>query len=360
MSETSSRRILIVEGNPDGHRLYYASLLASAALKSGNRVTLATSDRAVSSSEWTVHMGAAVSGTALAMLDDYSLDAIGRLADELEMDHVVVPDGDSFAYELSKGKRWTARGTVSALVMREKGQPAIIPGLAPVKTLAKSVLLQVANLGPRVEIRVLKSALWNGHSFLPVSRDPVTLTASTARDRSEPPLLEEGNFWFGIVGRVGHRKNLPLVAAAIASLKRPDVGLVVAGLIDDGVLDLASPHIDRIRGTGGRVEIIDRLLTDSEVHQLIAELDCVVLAHSNDSPSGILGKAAASGTRIVAAGAPTLRADCRHIGRGAEWVRLREQQLTKALSRAIQKPRAAPNQLATPGEFTSGLLGVRS
>jgi glycosyltransferase involved in cell wall biosynthesis len=170
-------------------------------------------------------------------------------------------------------------------------------------------------------------------------------------------VLLEGYFWFGVVGKIGQRKNLPIVAAAVAALDRANVALVVAGQIDEGILQEATPHLDRIREAGGRVEIIDRLLTESEMDQMIMELDCVVLAHSNDGPSGILGKAVAAGTRIVAAGASTLRADCRHIGAGAEWVTMTERLLSEALARAILKPRPQSSLLASPAEFTAGLLG---
>ncbi|GAP53569.1 hypothetical protein AHiyo6_01340 [Arthrobacter sp. Hiyo6] len=49
MDAVRPRRILIVEGNPDGHRLYYASLLASAAEQAGEQVSIATRELAISS-----------------------------------------------------------------------------------------------------------------------------------------------------------------------------------------------------------------------------------------------------------------------------------------------------------------------
>jgi glycosyltransferase involved in cell wall biosynthesis len=355
--EAAPRRVMIVEGNPDGHRLYYVSLLVRGAIASGCSVTLATTERALSSSEWSSHLGAGRHGAAIALLDGNSLAAVRGLADELKVDHVVIPDGDSFVYELAKGERWSGRSTVTALAMREKGQLSAIPGMSQLMTLAKQASFLLANLRPRVEVRILKSGPWRGFSMLPVVRDPVTLT-NHGSERIQLPGIE--NFWFGIVGRVGHRKNLPLVAAAIASLNRPDVGLVVAGQIEAGVLDMAEPHLERIRDNGGRVEIIDRQLSESEMDQIVVDLDCVVLAHSNEGASGILGKAVASGTRIVAAGASTLRADCRRVGSGAEWVQMREHLLTNALGRAISAAPPQASHLASPAEFTAGMLGHRS
>jgi glycosyltransferase involved in cell wall biosynthesis len=358
VEQVRSRRILIMEDNPDGHRLSYVSLLASAAAAAGYHVTLATTEEVLSSNEWSIHMGKAWSVMEYQILDYYSIAALSRLSNELDVDHVVIPDGDSFAYELSKGHRWTGRGTVSVLVMREKGQMSRIPGLALVKTVVKGLLLQFANFRPRVQIRVLKSATWRGYSTLPVSRDPVNLSCADQRSESANlPILLDNYFWFGVVGRVGQRKNLPLVAAAVAALDRGDVALLVAGQIDEGILQEAKPHLDLIREAGGRIEVVDRLLSDLEMDQIITELDCVVLAHSNDGPSGILGKAVAAGTKIVAAGASTLRADCRHIGASAEWVQMTEQRLSTALARAISKPAPQAGQLASPVEFTSGLLG---
>ncbi|MCO4253149.1 hypothetical protein [Pseudarthrobacter raffinosi] len=332
------------------------SLMAAVAEQAGNRVFIGTTDAALSSPEWTMHLGNVASSTEVAILDDFSVETIDRLSRELRVDHVVVPDGDAFAFELSRGKSWTTSATVTALVMREKGQPSKVPGVAYAKTLIKGALLQLANLRPRVELRILKSAAWNGFSLMPVSRDPVSLTFDTHRPGSR--LLPTGCFWFGVVGSIGQRKNLPLVASSVAALNLPDVGLAVAGCIEDEVLHQAQPYLEQILRNGGRVEILNRLLADSEMDQVITELDCVVLAHSNEGPSGVLGKAVAAGTTVVAAGALTLRSDCRQIGSSAEWVRLSQVELTQAFVRATQKPHPEPEFLASPTDFASELLGV--
>lgn len=361
MDDTRQRRVLVVEGNPDGHRLYYVSLLVSAAIEDGNEVFVATTERAVNSSEWRVHMDHLASAISLQLVSDYSIEAIGRISNDLGIDHVVVPDGDSRAYEIAKGGRWLGRGTIAILVMRDMGQPARVPGLATIKTIVKRLALKRANRVARVQICVLKSSPWRGRSSLPISRDPVSLTMHEASDDGRPErILPSGTFWFGVVGNVDSRKNLPLVASSIASLNRKDVGLVVAGQVRDSVLDSAEAGFQRIRAAGGRIVVINRLLEEAEFDQIIAELDCVVLAHSNEGPSGILGKAMAAGTRIVAAGAATLRADCKNIGDGAEWSPLDERLLGASLARAVRTPRPTPSTSASPREFTSGLLGARA
>lgn len=357
MKQLRSRRVLIVEGNADGHRLFYVSLLASAAAAAGEEVLLATRASVISSPEYAVHMAKFGSQLKLTTTEDFSVRDVERLCRVHAIDHAVIPDGDSFAYQLSKGHPWTWRGTVTALVMREKGQPSRVPGSALVKTAVKGVLLQAAHCRRGVEVRVLKSASWRGFSLLPTTRDPVVLNAKNKC--TEPhalPSLSKSRFWFGLVGIIGQRKNLPLVAASLASLGRPDIGLLVAGRVEAGVLEEAEEHLERIRGYGGQVTIVDRLLSDEELDLAVRQLDCVVLAHSNEGPSGILGKALAAETRIVAAGAKSLRLDCRHIGQGALWAPLDEQRLSVALAKATNVPIPDANSFASAQEFASGLL----
>lgn len=359
MDSQNRRRVLVVEGNPDGHRLYYLSLLVAAALEAGDEVHVATTESAVRSSEWVLHMEHLGSAFSLQLVSEFSVEALGALSKNLGTDHVAIPDGDACAYEIAKSRRWLGRGTIAILVMREKGQPARIPGMALLKTFVKRVVLQHANRVPRVQIRVLKSAPWRGRSALPVSRDPVSFTTRGGAGELRKAILPPGIFWFGVVGSVDPRKNLPLVASAVARLNRKDVGLVIAGQVRDHVLESAESSFQLVRAMGGSIVVMDRLLEDSEFDQLIAELDCVVLAHSNEGSSGILGKAVAAGTRIVAAGASTLRSDCKNIGLGAEWSPLDARSLGESLGRATAAPRPAPKILASPEEFASSLLGTR-
>jgi glycosyltransferase involved in cell wall biosynthesis len=359
LDDVRERRVLIVEGNPDGHRLAYVSLLAAAAKARGEKAIIATSNIALNSAEWGIHMGNST-GLEISIVDDFTLASLARQANDLAVDHVVIPDGDQFAYKLARGKKWAAQGTVTVLVMREKGQSLQLPFIASTITLLKRVLLLAANRRSRVQVRVLKSATWRGSSLLPVSRDPVSLEFSHEDARPENlPALVDSYFWFGVVGKVGQRKNLPLVASSLAALQRSDIALLVAGEVEPGILEQADYYFERIRELGGQVEIVDRLLSDEEIDRVIRDLDCVVLAHSNEGPSGILGKAVMAGTRIVTAGALSLRHDCNHIGIGAHWAKLKEEGITSALARAMKTSPPASNRVASPDEFTSSLLGPK-
>jgi hypothetical protein len=358
VNSNQPRHVVVVEKNPDGHRLHYVKLIFEEALKRNCSVTLVTSKSARVSAEWKLHLSKLEGLFNTFELHDFGVDSIQRTAIEVSADHVVVPDGDAFAYALATRNLWRAPASVTALAMRGSGQPSSIPGVSAIETLVKHALILVANYQPNVRIVVLRSSTWQGRSMVPVVRDPVTLNPrgeiGSCLDRATAS--ESRRYWFGVVGVVGARKNLPLIAAALASLDRADIGLVVAGQLQPGVREEAEPAMSRLRRKGAEVVVMDRLLEDHEMDQLIGDVDCVVLAHSNEGPSGILGKAVSLGTRIVAAGARSLRRDCRNIRTGAVWTPLGVTHLSDALNRAIVMDRPEPKSVASPEDFAAALL----
>ena len=104
----------------------------------------------------------------------------------------------------------------------------------------------------------------------------------------------------------------------------------------------------------------DRLLSDLELDAAIRRVDCVVLAHSNEGPSGLFGKAAAAGTRIVAAGAASLRADAGAIPEVAAWSPLDVVGLGAELDLARRKPRPDPIQGLSATDFCTALLHIET
>jgi Glycosyl transferases group 1 len=352
----NSRRILIVEKNPDGHRLHYVAILARESLDDGAVVTVATSSSARSSDEWRMYLGEFAAQVSVVELTDFGVRDIWAAAQELGIDHVVVPDGDAFAYALARPASWPGGASVSALVMRPTGQPSRVVGMAALKTVLKRSMLLLASCNKRVQIRILKSSTWHGVSLIPAVRDPVMVQPFTEEDGVLSVKTGVDRYWFGVVGAVGFRKNLHMIAEALEGLEGSAIGLVVAGRIQPGVLEASQPHLDRFIQAGGDVKVVDRLLEDHELDQLISDLDCVVLAHSNEGSSGVLGKAMALGTRVIAAGAKSLKADCRRVSAGAEWVPLRVKDLRGALARATTMPPPLPLLTATPSDFAAGLL----
>ena len=242
--------------------------------------------------------------------------------------------------------------------MREHAQPSRVPGAALLKNLVKKELLRSADAVAGVRICLLKSSLWAGSSSLAVARDPVTLVGS-AQDRvraSEMWNLEPGRYWFGVVGAVTARKNLPLIAAALAGLGSKNVGLVVAGKFSDDVRTVI-PAVEAVLAESGVPLLVhDRLLEELELDSLIGAVDCVVLAHSNEGSSGIMGKAAVSGTRIAAAGARSLQADCRAIPSISEWAPLAVPEVTRLLAQTSTLGRPTPYDGLSSRDFVSALL----
>ena len=105
---------------------------------------------------------------------------------------------------------------------------------------------------------------------------------------------------------------------------------------------------------------VDRQLTATELDSLIAIADCMVLAHSNDSPSGILGKAVVRGGAILAAGSPTLRRDIARLGDGAYWCPLEATAIAEKMVLAVRSDRQPSSDLAGTEEFGSLLLDWRT
>jgi hypothetical protein len=95
---------------------------------------------------------------------------------------------------------------------------------------------------------------------------------------------------------------------------------------------------------GQRVLIIDRVLSESELNSLTSQADCLVLAHSNEGPSGLLLRGVEAGSRIVCAGAESLRRDAQRM-KGARWVPLEVENLTRALSEAVEEDPPTPRAL---------------
>lgn len=116
---------------------------------------------------------------------------------------------------------------------------------------------------------------------------------------------------------------------------------------------LASHHPE----PGVSIVQADRQLSSAELDSFISIADCVVLAHSNESPSGILGKAAAAQRAILAAGASTLRRDVMQLGDGANWCPLDPVALADLmLGSLVNRPRPYPS-VASAREFSEFLLG---
>jgi hypothetical protein len=108
--------------------------------------------------------------------------------------------------------------------------------------------------------------------------------------------------------------------------------------------------------SGIALVVHDRLLNDLELDSLVCAVDCVVLAHSNEGSSGVMGKAAAVGTRIAAAGAQSLKVDCRAAPQIAAWSSLKGPDLHRLLADSSSLESPTPSISSSARDFASALL----
>ncbi|RWZ68634.1 glycosyltransferase [Labedella populi] len=349
---------VIVEDNVTGHRLYYVRILADAAVREDRRVSVVLPAAHREREEIALHLSELDERIELRYVSDPEIADTARLSYELRADLTVVPDADRMAATVGLRHAWRGRGTLSLLIMRDVGQPSRLPGVQTAKTLLRSALFVSASSVGNVRVSVLKPSGWAGRSILPTASDPVTLTAGTDDVLATAAAwgVEPGRYWFAVLGAIAPRKNVGLIARALTGITERPIGLLIAGLIEPQARLEIDREIERLSASGVRVVMVDRLLTGLELDSAVTFADCVVLAHSNEGPSGLFGKAAAAGTRIVAAGAASLRHDAAEAGDGADWVPLTEQSLAEALRAASMKPRPPASGTPAVDRFVTALL----
>lgn len=360
--EPRRRRVAIVESNHTGHRLYFVRLLVEEAERRGDEVLVLLSGDATASDEYELHLrrveGLFEVHTLARGTREPRLAALRRIARDLRTDLVVVPDGDRVARSMALSRRWSGPGSLTVLVLREKSQSKDSAGKELLTNVIKSAIYRWADRGRNARVVLLKTALWRGTSRLATANDPVTMTATAASIgalRTELG-LDTSRHWFAVLGVVDERKNLPLVARSLAALKGRDIGLVVAGQCSPSVLSAAEEGLTALRSTGAPVVLVNRMLSDLELDSIVGAVDTVVMAHSNEGSSGLFGKAAAAGTRIVAAGSKTLRDDINAFPELGQWSRLDDSEMTAAFARSLGS--ASVRVPRTPGtaSFTTPLL----
>lgn len=352
------KRILVVEPNHSGHRLFYVRLIVQQALEGGCHVIVATRPEAKLSAEWELHLQRVASQVDFIEFAESSSKAVSKLAEEVSADHVVVPDGDALIADIGRRRKWQAHASVSALLMREQGQPSRMPGVTRFKTTIKRLLMFSAAHVRGVRVHVLKSSLWSGTMTAREVRDPVVLAdqIDAIHRAAKSWELDPERYWFGVVGAVTPRKNVHAIAAALQMPMSKPVGLVIAGSCDPVVSGQLGNLADELRRSGVAVRVENRLLSDVELDSVIAAVDCVVLAHSNEGSSGIMGKAAVLGTRVAAAGARSLEADCRVLPDLASWAPLSEPEFPSLLASCVGRSRPFPFTHLSSPVFGESLL----
>ena len=328
---------LIVEPNPKGHRLYYVGLLVESCRSQGRSVLILTTATALKSAEWSTHLAAKAPQVIIQASHAFALSNIAEAATTAGATLTILSDGDRYLLPIVR-RGWPGAGELSVLVLRADGQPRATPWLRHMRGAAKKTLAWSASLRPRIRVSALRSPLVRRRGPLRWAPDPVTLSCTADDMNTMRRRLEcyGDRYWIGVFGVITARKHLPLIIESI--LDQPDIGLVIGGSIDAQVAQEIGRLLVKFAAGGGHVLHLNGTLTDAEFDSAISAVDCVVVAHSNEGPSGVVLKAAASGRRLVLAGAKSLKRDAECLGDQAIWCSLN----AAALDRAIRQVRRSP------------------
>ena len=363
----SARNTLIVEPNESGHRFYYVRLLAEAALERGDEVTIVTSPKARASSQATTHLSTLLNSVNIVVNERTGLELLRHLADTWLPDLIVVPDGDSSAIALGARPHWNRRVPLGLLVMRATAQPHRVPGMRSVKSLIRRFLFWRARRITGVRLFQLRSAalpedLVRQHDAI----DPVTLNATAddlLRLRRRVGVNSDATVIFSVLGVLDTRKNIPLIIDALNEADVPEAVLLLAGRLTDEVRTQLAERDRQEVASGLLIRVLDEVMTDSDLDAAVALSDCLVLAYTNEGPSGLVGKALAAGTRVLAAGSKSLRDDATYQPTMMTWVPLQVSSLSQAIVavaadvRSGGRPTTKTLVAERKNEFTRPLLG---
>jgi hypothetical protein len=360
VGEDVSARTLIVELSGSGHRFYYVRLIAERALARGHHVTVLTNDSLRTGELLALHLGRIRTALEVIALENPTWRDVERVARDLDATVTIVPEADGHLVSLVGRGGWRGPGRLSLQVMRASAVRAAgflrWVAASVVKTAAMIVLRAV----PKVDVHVLRSGLWRGRSLWRPSLDPVGFVAGpddVTRIRAEWD-LDPGRTWFGVLGSVTVNKHVPLVADALVRLGDGSrYGLLVAGQVAPQVVPEIPLVRERLERAGCEFRIVDRSLDDVELDAAMAAIDCLVLAYKHLGPSGTFAKALAAGTRVLAAGSPTLKRDCAGAPDATEWTPMDDRSIAAGMSRARAAGRPEARQIATEDEFAAALLG---
>lgn len=357
MQSTTKPVQLIVAQDFHGHRLMYARLLIEGAIARGRLPHLIVGDGTLRSIEYATHVAPLGESLEVSETSPLNVPTLKQLARSHPEYPTVFPEGDIWLPPLLRGTRWP--GGARLLVMRTRGQSAS-PVHRSLATAVKWGRMRAARIRPDLNVFALGSfSTTPSRHILP---DPIFLDGSRQRasELRAEWAVHSGRtptHWFGVIGALSQRKNIELVARCLANLRRSDIGLVLAGHCVEGEESI-DQWTSAARDRGLTVVRHTGFLPDHELDSMVRALDCVVLAHSNEGPSGLFGKAVAAGTYVVAAGAQSLKRDVTRIGAGSSWAPLLETDLTATLRNSMAKS-GRPTRQTGGGHFVERLLGPK-
>ena len=364
----SHRTVLIIEGGSTGHLLVYVRVLASFALDRGDSVIVALSASAFESMEYGTHLQELGDRVAFVKLPErLTPRAIDDLALEVQADRIVIPHADPIVGALALRWRRRASADLRLLIMRDPRWERPATAKRRIKAMIKLLLSR------RLERSVGTTVLWlREPQHAPTGKEQVAVDPFIADGTWAE--IEDGSggirtklnevaavFWFGVTGAISAHKNLPLILQAMEQLRAmsPDAafGLAVIGPISPQSGVSEQMIRERCGDIGIPCYVDDRLLTNFEMNSVIAALEAVLMVYSTHSPNSTLGKAYVLGTRLIAAGPPSIRGFVRALDAGWE-SDVSGGAITLNLARAlVSNPPDSHHGAASSNDFARSVLG---
>lgn len=354
MTAPEVRRAVIYEPRSEGHWLHYVDYLLRTAEAEHVEAVLLTSRHALESAKFKSLIAGrcrveTFDGSAL------SWQQIAFAAEQSAADAVVLPSGDEHLIAAARSG-WKGTGVIRILVMRREAQP----GLGFLRRLlffaVKRSAMVIADRRRNISVYCLVSATSSSWTRREIP-DPVLLSSAGSSAASAPTLPPDIR-WITIIGALSPRKNIALVAQGVSLAQREvgGLGLCLAGSRVEDVDAEVDAAWSRSQEEGWPLRVIDGPITEEAFDAIVRESSVVVTAHSNEGPSGVLSRAVALGTPVVAAGARALRADAARRPDAVRWVGLSVEELGAGFREALTAPRPPAQRLPGPDAFARKLL----
>ncbi|GAA4892308.1 hypothetical protein GCM10025789_06640 [Tessaracoccus lubricantis] len=323
-------------------------------------VVFATSEEVVSDARFAKHIAPVLREAEVRLIQSQlSVRALQRIARDASCDLVVVPDALKYGVRMQIGMASSWPFVRLVMMNDPRWQPAEFSSRFALN-LAKRVVMRMSDMRPGVGLLWLRA-----QGELPSSRtviDPLVLDGEVgellAAGRAMRLRLEMPGsvFWFGVVGSLDARKNIPLVVRALSAASRLTTQRVALALLGPWADNQIRTEVEAaLQETGLEHVSMNEHLTNREMNVMLAAVDCVVMAYSTHAPNSTAVKAAALGVRTVVAGSVTFRRFNQQAG-GSAGVSLDHEALSLELARALSRPCPPPVQLIGPEGLTDPCL----
>ncbi len=360
---------ILVEPDPGGHRFQAVANVAAVAARTGD-VLLLTSEGATADPAFREYLADADLKVEERFANIYppTREMAGAVADvcrRTEVSTVVVMDADQtlkrWWYVAPRAFRGVRRPRVVFMLTRypAKLRPTdwvgwklrVPKATLAVAAMATGSLHRVAGFAGRDDT----TPGW----IVKRTRDPDICTAhSRDRDALRAELgLPADRRIVGIFGVISERKHADVIWEALAA-EELEADLLLAGGLTPGVAAWAGT----VDSTPQRALLVrDEFLPNATLDKLVASVDVVPLALTNNGPSGIMGKAIAAEVPVVTAGSE-VRARELVAADAGELAELDAPSLGAAIRRVFERdpdrPRRSTVAPATAEEFAERQLGA--